>query len=46
MDVQENFLILCGAGAIGVPWESCHNQYEADKRAGKDTELRRLVDSL
>jgi hypothetical protein len=46
MDVQENFLILCGAGAVGVPWESCHSQYEADKRNGKDTELRRLVESL
>lgn len=46
MDVQENFLMLCGAGAVGVPWRSCHAQYEADKRAGKDTELRRLVEGL
>lgn len=44
--MQENFVILCGAGAVGMPWESCHSQYEADKRAGKDTELRRLVESL
>lgn len=45
-DVQSNFVILCGAGAIGVPWRSCHSQYEADKRAGRDTELRRFVEAL
>jgi 5-methylcytosine-specific restriction endonuclease McrA len=36
-DEEANLMLLCG---------SCHSQYEADKRAGKDTELRRLVDSL
>lgn len=45
-DVQGNFMILCGAGAIDQPWDSCHSQYEADKRAGTDTELRRLVEAL
>lgn len=36
-DKEDNIVTLCG---------SCHSQYEADKRAGKDTELRRLVDAL
>jgi len=45
-DEMSNFVILCGAGAIGVSWNSCHSQYEADKRAGKDTELRRRVEFL
>lgn len=45
-DVQSNYAILCGAGAIGVPWNSCHSQFEADKRAGRDTELRRFVEAL
>src|SRR4051794_17293174 len=38
-DLQNVRVLLCGAEAIGKPWLSCHNQYEADKRTGKDTEL-------
>jgi 5-methylcytosine-specific restriction endonuclease McrA len=45
-DTKENTVLLCGAGAIGCEWQSCHNQYEADKRTGKDTPLRRLVEAL
>jgi hypothetical protein len=45
-DVQENFVLLCASGAIGMSWDSCHNAYEADKRTGKDTELRRIVEAL
>lgn len=45
-DVQENFMGLCGEGAINMPWRSCHSQYEADKRTGKDTWLRRTVEAL
>lgn len=45
-DTEENIVLLCGADAVGMPWDSCHSQYEADKRTGKNTELRRLVDAL
>lgn len=36
-DDLSNILVLCG---------SCHSRYEADLRAGRDTELRRLIDRL
>jgi 5-methylcytosine-specific restriction endonuclease McrA len=45
-DTQDNLLLLCGEGAVGMPWDSCHSQLEADRRLGKDTELRRLVEAL
>lgn len=45
-DTKENIVLLCGEGAIGCDWQSCHSQYEADKRTGRDTELRRLVEAL
>lgn len=45
-DTQDNIFLLCGAGAIRQPWESCHSQYEADRRSGKNTQLRQLVEAL
>lgn len=36
-DVAANLIPLCG---------SCHSTYEADLRAGRDTELVRLVEAL
>lgn len=45
-DAVPNIVLLCGSGAVGMPWLSCHSQYEADKRTGKHTELRKLVESL
>jgi HNH endonuclease len=45
-DKEDNIVLLCGAGAIGCEWLSCHSQYEADKRTGKDTPLRLLVEAL
>jgi len=45
-DKEDNIVLLCGAGAIDCEWRSCHSQYEADKRTGKDTPLRQLVEAL
>ena len=36
-DDLSNLLVLCG---------SCHSQYEADKRNGRDTPHRRLIEAL
>lgn len=45
-DDESNFALLCGEGAIAQKWDSCHSQYEADKRLDKDTDLRRQVEAL
>lgn len=37
LDLLENLMWLCGV---------CHSQYEADKRQDRNTDLRRIVDSL
>lgn len=35
-----------GVGPFEVLCANCHSQYEADKRAGRTTDLTRVVDSL